>query len=87
MNDPLENFSDLAARARGAAFPPLDVTDDVLTELRNVRPRPGTDALLWSISGAAVLAASVTLLLSYGTFESLSDPLAGLLEPISMVLQ
>jgi len=87
MNDPLEKFAELAAAARGAAPPPLDVTQDVLADLRSVRPRRSGDALLWSIGGAAVLAASITLLLTYGMYDSLSDPLAGLLEPISMVLQ
>jgi hypothetical protein len=87
MNDPLEKFAELAKSARAAPPPPLDLAENVLAELRTVRPRSKGDALVWSISGAAVLAASLTLMLNYRTFESLSDPLAGLLEPISMVLQ
>lgn len=87
MTDPLEPFARLAALARAAAPPPIDVTDRVLSALRTVRPRQTQDALLWTLGGMAVLAASITILLGYGSYDSLTDPLAGLLEPLSMVLQ
>ncbi|MCE9555447.1 MAG: hypothetical protein K8T91_19030 [Planctomycetes bacterium] len=87
MTDPLEQFANLAAQARGSAPPPIDVTDRVLSDLRTIRPRQTGDALLWTLGGVAVLAASITILLGYGSYDTLTDPLAGLLEPLSMVLQ
>jgi len=87
MIDPLEQFANRAAQARGAAPPPVDVTQAVLSDLRAARPRQSADAMLWTLGGAAVLAASITLLLGYGTYDSMTNPLAGLLEPLSMVLQ
>lgn len=87
MTDPLRDFADLAARARSESPPPVDVAERVLADLRSTRPRQSTDALLWALGGAAVLAASITILLGYGSYNTLTDPLAGLLEPLSMVLQ
>lgn len=87
MNDPLDNFANLANQARGDLPPPVDVTDGVLRQLRTVRPRASGDGVVWALGGAALLAACVTLVLGFGTYQSLTDPLAGLLEPFNLVLQ
>jgi hypothetical protein len=87
MSDPLNEFEGLARRARGDSPPPVDVTAGVLRELRTAAPRRLGDGVMWAIGGAALLAACVTLVLGIGTYETLTDPLAGLLEPLSVVLQ
>ena len=87
MDDSLDKFSELAARARGSTPPQVDVTARVLRDLSRQQPRPSRDGMLWAIAGAALLAAGVSLAVGWNSYGTLTDPLAGLFEPLSMVIQ
>jgi len=86
MND-LEKLLWLASRARREPIPPVDVSARVLARLRAPVERPASGLPLLAFSGLAAVAASIVLVIALESWSALSDPLAGLLSPLTMVMQ
>jgi hypothetical protein len=87
MHDPLKKFAELAARGRAALAPPVDVTASVLADLRAVRPIEPVDRTMLVFSGLAMAAAVVVSAWGLDLWSTLSDPLAGLFQPVGAVMQ
>jgi hypothetical protein len=83
----LERFARLAAKARGEQSPAVDVTDRVL---RDIRQRVRQESLNppWLVfSGLSLLAASIVAVLAIESWAVLADPLSGLFDSLTMVMQ
>lgn len=84
----LERFEHWAAKARRDAPPPLDVSAAVLQAICYRAPREEADALPLVLTAVlSVLAASVTIALALDSWLSLTDPLGGLFQPLTLVMQ
>jgi hypothetical protein len=81
-----EKFEELARRARGEPTAAMGVTARVLRTIRG-RPAPAElDTPLLLTAGVALAAASVMAAVMVESYLVLADPLAGLLQPLSVVL-
>jgi len=86
MNE-LERFARLAARARLERVPCLDVTGGVLRRIRLAGVARDGNLPLWVVAGVSVLAASVVLFFALDAWGPMTDPLATLFSPLTMVVQ
>ncbi len=87
MTDPLEQFAQLAARARQESPPPVDVTAQVVADLRRVRPLEPVDRTMLIFSALAVAASLAVAAWGLDAWSMLSDPMANLMQPLSGVMQ
>ncbi len=83
----LEQFENLARAARAEPVPAIDVTARVMSRLRSgVRPRRWEDLPLWVMAGISALAAAVMVSVVLDEWLPMLDPLAGLFQPLTLVL-
>lgn len=86
MNE-IDRFKRLAAAAAREEPPRLDVTGRVLARIApGPRPR-ALETPLAVFSGAAVLAASIAVVVALHAWAVFSDPLGGLFQPLTMVMR
>ena len=87
MNGDLKRFKRWAAVARQEPVPPLDVSARVLRDL--VRPpRQAVVELPWVVmAGLSAAAAAVVMLWGLESWRVLTDPAAGLFEPLTLVMR
>ena len=81
-----EVFKSLAAAASRDGPPVIDVTDRVMARISPQRRR-AVDMPLIVFSGLSVLAASIAAIVAVQAWSILSDPLAGLFQPLTLVMQ
>lgn len=86
MNE-LERFERLASQARGDPVPPIDVAARVVRDLRSGVSRGEPSGPLWVLSGLSVVAALIVSAVAIESWSALTDPLAGLFYPLTMVMQ
>lgn len=82
-----ERFEAWAARARQETVPSVDVVAGVVHRIQAGSPRRESDMPWYVCSGLSVLAASVMLVVALDSWQSLTDPLAGLFSSLTMVMQ
>jgi hypothetical protein len=86
MNE-LERFVELAIKAHGEPAPAIDVTARVLRDIRQAVGGEGINPPLLIFSGLSLLAASIVAVLAIQSWEVLADPLSGLFDSLTMVMQ
>ncbi len=86
MNE-METFERLAVAARREPSPPIDVANRVLAAIAPPRPGRTVDLPLAIFSGLSLAAALVALAVAIQAWSVLSDPLAGFLGPLTVVMQ
>lgn len=87
---PLDRFDQLAAIARRERAPAIDVTARVMAGIRAPRPmaaRSNENLAMLLAAGLAVLAASVMVAFTLDAWSPLWDPMCGLLQPLSWIMQ
>jgi hypothetical protein len=82
-----EHFETLAALARDETGPRIDVTVGVLDDLRRRAVRPVADWPLCLFSGLSALAAVMVLAMAIQSWTAAVDPLSGLFDTLTMVMQ
>ncbi|MFZ5830172.1 MAG: hypothetical protein ACOY3P_08790 [Planctomycetota bacterium] len=85
--DELQRFAELAARAREESPPPIDVRDRVLATIAAPRPRSGIDQPLAVCSVVSALAASIAAVMAVEMWSALTDPMTGLFDTLTLVMQ
>jgi hypothetical protein len=84
----LERFEHLAHRARGEQAPALDVSWRVLRAIRAPRPRFEVySPVLAAAAGLSLVAASAAAALAVEYWLAWSDPVSGLVQSFTLVLQ
>jgi hypothetical protein len=83
----LERFAQLAAKARGEPPPAIDVAARVLRDLRQMVRQESLNPPLLVFSGLSLLAASIVAVLAIQSWEPLADPLSGLFDSLTLVMQ
>jgi hypothetical protein len=83
----LESFKILAAHAAREQVPELDVTAGVLRRIRAARPQRELEMPWLIFSGVSLAAAAVVLMVAVQSWAPLVDPLSGLFDPLTMVIQ
>jgi hypothetical protein len=87
MMNVLERFAQLASRARSEPVPPLDVCPSVIRDIGRFRRPAGSEPALMLSAAVSVLAASIVVMIVWDAWAPLHDPLAGILEPLDLVLR
>jgi hypothetical protein len=82
-----ERFEALAARAREETGPRVEITARVLRDIRRAPPERIAEFSLWAFSGLSLAAASIVAVLAIQSWTTLSDPLSGLFDTLTMVMQ
>ncbi|ADB16642.1 hypothetical protein Psta_1968 [Pirellula staleyi DSM 6068] len=87
----MDPFLKLAAAARRESVPTIDVSERVLTSLRDpavaARVASSSDPAYYLFALVAVSSAAVVLLFAWQSFESLREPLTPLVEPLYLVIR
>jgi hypothetical protein len=84
----LEQFEHLARRARDEQAPALDVSRRVLRAIRLPQPRFEVySPVLAAAAGLSLVAASVVAALAVEYWLAWSDPISGLVQSFTLVLQ
>jgi len=86
VND-LEKLAWLGSRAHAEAVPRLDVSGRVLARLCRQAERPPLVLPFLVLTGLSAVAASIVLAIAFEGWSALGDPLAGLINPLTMVMQ
>ncbi|MHB1035750.1 MAG: hypothetical protein ACYC35_12875 [Pirellulales bacterium] len=86
MNE-LEAFRQLASQARDERVPAVNVTARVMDSLRLGQAEPAVGVSLWVFAVASLAAAAVVAVMAFQAWDAVGDPLAGLLQPLSVVMQ
>ncbi len=84
---PLDSFDRFAAKAREEAVPPLDVSGGMLRRVRALPPERENHRFLAVFSAVAALAAAVMALVALDACDALTDPLAGVLDTLTLVMR
>jgi hypothetical protein len=82
-----EHFETLAARARDETGPRIDVTARVMDQLRRRAVAPAADWPLRLFSALSAAAAATVLVLAVQSWMVAVDPLNGLFDTLTMVMQ
>ncbi len=82
-----EHFETLAARTRDETGPRIDVTARVMDELRRRAVSPVADWPLRLFSVLSAGAAVTVLVLAIQSWTAAADPLCGLFDTLTMVMQ
>jgi len=82
-----EVFKSLAAAALRDVPPTSDVTGRVMAQISPAVRRPALDVPLAVFSGVSVLAASIAAIVAVQAWSVFSDPLAGLFQPLTLVMK
>lgn len=80
---PLERFQTLVAQARLEPVPRLDVAQRVLFEIRRTQCAASVDWLLPVLTGLSAVAAAIVAVLAVDAWNVLTDPLAGIFNPLA----
>lgn len=87
----MDDFLKLATAARQESIPTIDVSDRVLTSLRDpavVNRAPATDEYSYYIVAlAAVSSAAIVMLFAWNALAAMRDPLIPLVDPLYLVLR
>ena len=81
------HFETLAARAHDETGPCIDVTAGVLDDLRRGAVTPAADWPLCLFSGLSAAAAVMVLVMAIQSWTAAVDPLSGLFDTLTMVMQ
>jgi hypothetical protein len=85
--DAFERFEALAGLARAEPVPRLDVTQRVLWGIRRAERANAFPWVLPVVSGLSAVAAAVVAVLALQAWDVLTDPLVGIFNPLSAVIQ
>lgn len=86
MNQPLDEFDSLIARARSAKPPAVDVTARVMESIRQRDVSPLADKPSLAVVAAAVAAASVAVAMAWQSWEQVNNPLVDVFRPPEYVM-
>jgi hypothetical protein len=83
----LEDFERWAEVARDEPVPPVDVAARVLRDLRRANGRASFERAMAVWAGLSVAAASIVFVLALDAWASITDPMSGLFDSLTMVMR
>ncbi len=86
MNN-FEAFEQQAAAARDEPVPPIDVSARVVRSLRYANGRASFERSMAVWAGLSVVAASLVFVLAFNAWTSITDPMSGLFDSLTMVMR
>ena len=87
MSDKLRSFEAVAARARKASSPVLDVSKEVIVAIQSRNPDQESSLIpILAFATAATLAAVLVGGAAYSSWPAAQDPMIALFEPVHLVM-
>ncbi len=83
----LEDFESWSRGAREEPVPPIDVAARVVRDLRYANDRAGFERSMAVWAGLSMAAASLACVLAFHAWTSITDPMSGLFDSLTMVMR